>query len=67
MINVLASVTEAELGALFVKCQIGAAMRTTITYMVHAQTTTPIVKDSATGDGFVNDNTQQRHSREINT
>ena len=30
--------------------------------MVHTQTTTPAMKDSATGDGFFNDNTQQRHS-----
>ena len=55
MRNVLSSAMEAELVALFVKCQRGAEMRMVIIYMGHAQPPTPSVTDSATGDGFFND------------
>ena len=65
MINVLVSVLEAELGALFVNCKRGAAMCMLIIEMGHSQPPTPAVTDSATGDGFVNDNIRQRHSRAI--
>ena len=56
---------ESELGALFVNCQRGAATRTALIEMGHAQPPTPEVKDSATGDGFFNDNIRQGHQRSI--
>ena len=65
MRNILASAMESELGALFVNCQRGAATRTALIEMGHAQPPTPEVKDSATGDGFFNDNIRQRRSRAI--
>ena len=47
MRNVLAIKMEAELGAHFVNCQSGAAMRMALIEMVHSQTPTPAVTDSA--------------------
>ena len=63
MKNVLASAMEAELGALFVNCQQGTALEE----MGHHLPPTPVVTDSATSDGFVNDNIRQRKSRAIDT
>ena len=65
MINVLAREMEAELGDLFVNCQIGAATRMALIDMGHSQTPTPEVTDNSTGDGFFNDNSPQRRSRAI--
>ena len=65
MKNVLASDMEAELGLLFVKCQRGASLRFSLEEMVHQQTPTPVVTDSATCNLFVNENTRQRRSRAI--
>ena len=65
MKNVLAIEMEAELGALFVNCQRGAALRISLEEMGHHQPPTPVVTDSATSDGFVNDNIRQRKSRAI--
>ena len=65
MKNVLASAMEAELGALFVNCQRDEVMCIALIEMGHAQPPTPAVTDSATGDGFVNDNIHQRRSRAI--
>ena len=56
MRNVLASAMEAELGAFFLNCKIGASMRMRIIEMGHAQLPTPAVTYSATGDGILNDN-----------
>ena len=50
MINIVASATETELGAIFVNCQRGAAMHTALIDMGHAQPPTLEVTDSATGD-----------------
>ena len=55
----LARGMEAELGALFVNCHRGAATRIAIIDMGHTQPPTPVVTNSATGDGFVNDNIRQ--------
>ena len=65
MINVLASAMKAELGSLFVNCHRGAAMLMVLIEMGHAQPPTPEVIDSATGDGFVNDNICQSRSRAV--
>ena len=63
--NVLASAMEAEIGYLFFNFQIGAAMCMTLIEMGYAQPPTPTVTDSATEDGFVNDNIRQRRSQAI--
>ena len=65
MRNVLFIATEAELGALFVNCQRGAATRMALIEMGHFQPHTPAVTESATGDRFFNDNIRQRRSRAI--
>ena len=56
---------EAELGALLVNCQRGASTRMTLIEMSHAQQPTPEVTESATWDGFINDNILQRRLRYI--
>ena len=56
---------EVEIGALFVNCQIGAALRIAQEEIRHHQPPTPVVTDSANRDGFVNDNIRQRISRAI--
>ena len=63
--NVLASAMEEELGYLFVNCQRGAATCMALIDMVHAQPPTPAVTDSATGDGFFNDNIRKSRSKAI--
>ena len=59
MINIVASATETELGAIFVNCQRGTAMRVVLTEIGHAQPPTPEVTNSSTGYGFVNSNIYQ--------
>ena len=63
---ILASTMESELGALFVNCQRGLAMRMDLTYMGHAQPPTPSMTDITTGDRFVNDkssnNVQEKYT-----
>ena len=66
MRNVLAGATEAEIGSLFFNCQRGAATHIALIDMGHDQPPTPAVKDTATGDGFANNNIRQRRSRSIN-
>ena len=62
MRKILARKMEAELGSLFVNFQRGAATRMSLIEMGHTQPLSPSVIDSATGDGFVNDNIFQRPS-----
>ena len=63
---ILASTMESELGALFVNCQRGLAMRMDIAYMGHAQPPTPSMTDITTRDRFVNDksanNVQEKYT-----
>ena len=44
---------EAEIGALFVNCQQGAALRIALEEMGHHKPPTPVVTYIATSDGFV--------------
>ena len=67
MQNVLASAMEAELGALFVNCKQGAMIRIALHEMGHSQPPKPVVSDSATIYGFVNENIRQCRSRAIDT
>ena len=59
MRNVLDIAMEAELGSLFVICQIGSETRRALTEMGHDQPPNPTVTDSATREGFENDNIRQ--------
>ena len=65
MINLIASEMEAELEAIFVICQRGAARHMALIELVHAQSLTPAVTYSSTGDGFINNNIYQLRSRGI--
>ena len=65
MKNVLASAMEEKLGALFLNCQWGAALRISLEEMVHRQPPKPVVADSATIKGFVNNNIRQIKSKSI--
>lgn len=65
MRSVLASATEAEVGALFYNAQDGAMLRTTLTEMGHNQPATPIQTDNEVADGIVNDRVKQRRSKAI--
>ena len=56
---------ETELLVLFVNYQRGAATRMALIEIGHAQPPTQAVMESATEDGFVNDNIRQRRSRAI--
>ena len=61
MKNFLESAMEAELGALFVNCQRGTALTIAMEEMGHHQPPTPVVTDSATSEGFVNENIKPPH------
>ena len=65
MNNVLASAIKSGLGELFVNFQRGVALRISLEEMVHQRLPTLVVIESATSNGFVNDNTRQQESREI--
>ena len=56
---------EAELGESFVNCQIGATLIISLEERGHQKPPSPVVTDSATSDGFVNDNIRQIKSRAI--
>ena len=56
---------EAELGYIFVNCQRGTVTCMALIEMVHTHPPTPEVTDSATGEGFVNENIHQRRSRDV--
>jgi hypothetical protein len=65
MRNVLASATEAEVGALFHNAQDGAMFRTTLEEMGYPQPPTPIKTDNAAAEGIINDKVKQRRSKAI--
>ena len=56
---------EAELGESFVNFQQGSALRIALEGMGNHQPQTPVVTESATRDGFMNDNIRQRKPRAI--
>ena len=65
MKNTLASAMKAELGALFVNFQQGAATIMALEEMGHHQPPTPVVTDSAIIHGFANNSIRQRESGAI--
>ena len=62
---VLASASEAEIGALFENCKRGTILRTTLNEMGHSQPTTPVQTDNSTACGIANANIKQQRSRAI--
>jgi hypothetical protein len=62
---VLASASEAEIGALFENCKRGTILRTTLNEMGHPQPTTPVQTDNSTACGIANANIKQQRSRAI--
>jgi hypothetical protein len=63
MRNVLASATEAKVGALFYNCQEACMLRTTLDEMGHPQPATPVQTDNACAEGIINDTVKQRRSK----
>ena len=63
--NVLESAMEAKLGALLVNYQWGTALRIFFKVMGHQQPPAPVFIDSATRNGFMNNNIQQQKYRAI--
>jgi hypothetical protein len=63
MRNVLASATEAEVGALFYNCQEACMLRITLDEMGHPQPATPVQTDNACAEGIINNTVKQRRSK----
>ena len=62
---VLASATEAELGALFYNAKDDVMLQTILKEMGHPQLTTLIQTDNACAAGIINDTVKQRRSKAI--
>jgi hypothetical protein len=67
MRNVLASATEAEVGALFNNCQDACMLHTTLDKMGHPQPATPVQTDNGCAKGIVNDFVKQKRSKPLLT
>lgn len=65
MRNVLASATEAEVGALFHNAQDACVLRQTLSDLGHPQPATPIQTDNACAEGIINDTVKQKRSKAI--
>jgi len=65
MNNVMASATEAELGALFHDAQDGCTFQQCLLFLGHRQPATPIQTDNACAEGIINDTVKQKKSKAI--
>jgi hypothetical protein len=65
MRNVLASATEAEVGALFHNEQAACILRQTLDELGHNQPATPIQTDNSSAEGILNDTVKQKRSKAI--
>jgi len=65
MNNVMASATEAEVGALFHNAQNGCTFRQCLLFLGHPQPATPIQTDNACTEGIINDTVKQKRSKAI--
>jgi hypothetical protein len=65
MRNVLASATEAEVGALFHNAQEACILRQTLDELGHPQPATPIQTDNSCAEGILNDTVKQKRSKAI--
>ena len=63
--NVMASATEAEVGALFHNAQDACQLRTALQFLGHPQPPTPIQTDNSCAEGIVNDTVKQKRSKAI--
>ena len=63
--NVMASATEAEVGALFHNAQDACQLRNTLEYLGHPQPATPIQTDNSCAEGIANDTVKQKRSKAI--
>jgi hypothetical protein len=63
MSHVLASATEAEVGALFYNAQEACILRQTLQALGHPQPATPIQTDNACAEGIINDTVKQKRSK----
>ena len=63
--NVMASATEAEVGALFYNAQDACALRHALEFLGHPQPPTPIQTDNSCAEGIANDTVKQRRSKAI--
>ena len=63
--NVMASATEAEVGALFHNAQDACQIRTTLEFLGHPQPPTPIQTDNSCAEGIVNNTVKQKRSKAI--
>jgi hypothetical protein len=63
--NVMASATEAEVGACFHNAQDACPIRTTLIELGWPQPTTPIQVDNSCAHGIINDTVKQRRSKAI--
>ena len=64
--NVMSSVTEVEVGALFDNSKEAARIRLTLQDMGHLQHTTPIQVDNKCTEGIDNDTMKQKHTKAMN-
>ena len=62
--NVMASVVEAEIAALFLNSRMAIILRTALIEMGHPQSTTKIKTDNNTADGFVNGTIKQNKTKQ---
>ena len=63
--NVMASATEAEVGALFHNAQDACMLRNALEFLGHPQPATPIQTDNSCAEGIANDTVKQKRSKAI--
>ena len=63
--NVMASATEAELGAPFMNAQEAAAVQNCLEAMGHTQPATPFKTDNDTANGVINNTVKQKRSKAV--
>ena len=63
--NIMASAAEAELGALFLNCQVDVPIQITLEEMGHPQPPTPVLFDNSTALGIATGTIKQRKSKEM--
>jgi hypothetical protein len=64
--SVMASASEAELGAIFYNAKDGAMLRIVLEELGHPQAATPLQTDNSCASGIANDTVKQRRSKAIN-
>ena len=65
LLQVMASATEAEIGAVFKNCQDYLSMRTALQEMGHPQPPTPVEVDNQCAVGILTDTVKQKRSKSM--